>query len=222
MGIGWFIFLNIAKDNVRELLNTINGYYIDLTKLESWKSVLDTCEDEYRNDFIFEIIDPFASHTLNYPSLVKQKIIYAACMLSHQTSMLLDSTIQDCDLAEHRIKFDSLQKYSNQYNHINSLLTTLEQIDNQAFRDSTSNFRNLLHHRITPRIELGLSGLINRTVDGKSRVSYSLGGGSPLKLEDIIPSLHEQHQAGISAFEIFWTLVEEQVSIWERESPNTT
>ena len=59
-------------------------------------------------------------------------------------------------------------------------------------------------------------------VSGDGRVSYGLGGRSPLRLGEIIPALHEQHQASVSAFRIFWSLVEEQVSIWERESPNTT
>jgi len=222
MGPRWFIFHTMATDLVRELLNTINGYCTDVGKLESWNSVLDRCEGEYRNDFIFEIINPFASYTLNCVSIVKQRIIYAVCMLSHQTSMLKDGSIQDSDLVEHTIRFSSLQAYSGHYSHMSSLLSALNQIDNQSFRDSTQNYRNLYHHRIPPRFELGLSEFTNRVVNRDGRVSYGLGGRPPLRLGELIPVLHEQHQASISAFQIFWNLVEEQLSIWERESPNRT
>ena len=222
MGPRWLIFHSMAKDLVRELLNTINGFYTSLIKLDSWNTVLDRCEEDYRNDFIFEIISPFASYNLNYVSIGKQRIIYASCMLSHQTLMLIDPSIQDSDLVEHTININSLNAYSDRYNYIVPLLRALNQIDNQAFRDITSNYRNLYHHRIPPNFELGLSGFISRIVNGDGRVSYGLGGRQPLRLGELIPALYEQHQASVSTFQVFWNLVEEQVSIWEREAPNTT
>ena len=222
MGPRWLIFHSMAKDLVRELLNTINGCYTSLIRLDSWNSILDGCEEDYRNDFIFEIISPFASYNLNYVSIVKQRMIYASCMLSHQTSVLIDPSIQNSGLVEHRIRISSLNAYSDRYNYMSPLIRELNQIDNQEFRDITSNYRNLYHHRIPPNFELGLSGFINRIVNENGRVSYGLGGRPPLRLGKLIPVLHEQHQASVSAFQIFWNLVEEQVSIWGRESPNTT
>lgn len=222
MGPRWLIFHSMANDLVRELLNTINGFYTNLRKLDSWNTVLDRCEEDCRNDLIFEIISPFASYNLNYVAIGKQRIIYASCMLSHQTLMLIDPSIQDSDLVEHRININSLNSYSGRYNYIAPLMTALHQVDNQAFRDSTSNYRNLYHHRIPPNFELGLSGFINRIVNGDGRVSYGLGGRQPLRLGELIPAFYEQHQFSISAFQAFWNLVEEQVSIWEREEPNTT
>ncbi len=222
MGPRWFLFSYMGSNLVRELLNTINGYYTNLRKLESWNFVLAECKDELRNDFIFEIINPFASYTLNYVSIVKQRLIYAACMLSHQTAMLLDPSIQDSELLEHKITFKSLKNYSGNYRHMDLFSETLGQIDSPSFRDSTSNYRNLYHHRIPPRIELGLSGCANRTVDKNGKVSYGLGGKSPLKLVELIPLLHEQYHSSTLAFKKFWDLIEEQVSIWETKSPNTT
>ena len=174
MGPRWLIFHSMAKDLVRELLNTINGCYTSLIKLDSWNSVLDRCEEDYRNDFIFEIISPFASYNLNYVSIGKQRMIYASCLLSHQTSMFIDPSIQDRGHVEHRININSLNAYSDRYNYIEPLLRALYQIDNQAFRDITSNYRNLYHHRIPPNFELGLSGFINRIVNGNGRVSYGV------------------------------------------------
>ncbi|GBC61519.1 hypothetical protein DENIS_2481 [Desulfonema ishimotonii] len=212
----WPIFHAMAKDFIRELLNAINGYCTDLRKLESWNSVLERCENEYKFDFITEIINPFASYTLNYVSVIKQRMIYTACMLSHQTAMLLDPSIRDKDLVEHQIKFKSLKAYSDHYTHMNAFRKALKQIDSDSFRNRTSNFRNLYHHRIPPGFELGLSGSIKRVAERNKNVSYDFGGIQPLRIGELIPLLYEQYQANISAFQIFWDLVKEQVSIWEK------
>jgi hypothetical protein len=222
MGPRWLIFHMMSSDLVRELLNSINGYYTNLRRLESWNVVLNQCDEEYRNDFILDILNPAASVTVNYVSLVKQRLIYAGCMLSHQTTMLLDSTVQDSSLIEHRICFNTLQGYRDLFDSIDPLIDTLNRIDNQSFRESTSNFRNLYHHRIPPRFELGSSSLLNRMLHQNGRVSYGLGGNRPLRIGELIPILHDQHQACVEAFQTFWQLVSQQVSIWEREAPNTT
>jgi hypothetical protein len=222
MGGRWLIFHTMAKDLVRELLNTINGYYTNLRKLESWNLVLAQCDDEYRNDFIVEILNPAASITVNYVSVLKQRTIYAACMLSHQTSMLLDTSIQDNSLVEHRICLNTLRNYQNIFNHISPLMEALNRIDNQSFRQNTLNFRNLYQHRIPPRFELGRTGLINRIVSQNGDVSYGIGGRPPLEIRELIPILHEQHHESIQAFQLFWHLITEQVSLWQREAPNAT
>ena len=59
-------------------------------------------------------------------------------MLSHQTSMLIDPSIQDSAFVEHRININLLNAYSDRYDHIEPLLTALDRIDSQAFRDITS------------------------------------------------------------------------------------
>ena len=218
MGPRWFQYVMMIDGFGRELLNAINGYYTNLGKLEAWDSVLQTCSDDCRLNLIFEIINPFSTYVVNSVPMLRQRVIYVACMLCHQTHMLIDDTIYDGSLKERNIRASSLNRYKKIFSNINPFIKELKKIDNSSFREKTGEFRNLYHHRIPQKFELGLTGLINRIEHGDGKISYGIGGKQPLKISELIPILYNQHRACTNTFKALWNLIEEQITIFERKT----
>lgn len=222
MGPQWLIFHQLAKNFIRELLNANNQFFINIRKLEIWNEILNECHEEIKNDLIFEIICPLGSYVIGTPYIVKQRYIYSVVMLSHQTRMLQDPRIDDGSLNERQISINTVREYHDLFASMPQFIDILVQIDDDDFVRRTSNYRNLNQHRIPPRIEVGLGMTFNRFRINKSSVTYGLGGIQPLRLADIIPALYNQHQICVDTFYAVWSLIKEQVSIWEEIVPNNT
>jgi len=62
--------------------------------------------------------------------------------------------------------------------------------------------------------------MINRIESKNGKVSYGIGGQKPLSLKEMLPLLSDQHEKCTEAVEAFWELVQEMLSIWQRERPN--
>jgi len=222
MGPQWLIFYQLAENLIRELLNANNRFFTNIRKSEIWSEILNECSEELRNDLILEIISPLGSYVIGTPYIVKQRYIYAAVMLSHQTRMLQNPTIDDSSLNERNISINTVRAYRDSFESMPQFIDILVQIDDDDFVNITSNYRNLNQHRIPPRIEVGLGMTFNRFRNDDGSVSYGLGGIQPLRLTDIIPALYDQHQACVDTFHAIWSLIEGQVFIWEGIVPNNT
>ena len=222
MGPQWLIFHQLAENLIRELLNANNQFFTNIRKLSIWVDILNECPDELRNDLIFEIISPLGSYVIGTPYIIKQRYIYTAVMLSHQTQMLQNTDIRDSSLNERNININIVRRYRDSFESMPAFIDALNQIDDDDYTNATVNYRNLYHHRIPPRIEVGLGMTFNRFRNPDGSVYYGLGGMQPLRLTEILPALYEQHQACLDTFSSIWPLIGEQVSIWERIVPNET
>ena len=92
-------------------------------------------------------------------------------------------------------------------------LASLHKIDDKAYRQATSNYRNLASHSISPRLGLGVTRAVVRSVEqatqmtrqpdgtylptpiaGKMSVRYDFGGTEPLDMEDARAANLEQYR----------------------------
>jgi hypothetical protein len=220
-GSEWITFHSSTKELIKELLNTINQFYTDLKKLESWNYVLNKCEEVSRTDLILEIIDPLTSSIINSIYLIKQRFIYASCMLLHQTEMLMTPEMDDSKLSESEICYETLVSYRNSYSGFDAFTHQLTKIDDYSFRKRTLNYRNLFQHHIPPSVENGLSRQIYNVADENEHSSLSIGGVTPIHINNIMPILDQQHHACTDTFGAFWGLVSEQVLMWKILRPNS-
>ena len=220
-GSPWITFHSLAKELIKELLNTINQFYTDLKKLESWNHVLNECDEVCRTDLILEIIDPLTSSIINSIYLIKQRFIFASCMLLHQTEMLVNLEIEDSKLNESEICYETLTSYRNSYSGFDAFTHQLSRIDDYNFRKRTSNYRNLFQHHIPPNIENVSSRPLNMMTDESELSSHSIGGVTPLHINNIMPILDDQHQTCTLIFKAFWGLISEQVLMWKILRPST-
>ncbi|GMT47731.1 MAG: hypothetical protein IEMM0007_1297 [bacterium] len=221
-GPQWLIFHQLAENFIRELLNANNQFLTNIRKLEIWIEILNECHEEIKNDLIFEIISPLGSYVIGTPYIVKQRYIYSAVMITHQTRMLQDPTINDGSLKERKIGINTVKGYRDSFSSMPQFTDILVQIDNDDFVNVTSNYRNLNQHRIPPRIEVGLGMTFNRFRASDGSVSYGLGGTQALRLTDIIPTLYNQHQFCNDTFYAIWSFINEQVLVWKEIRPNNT
>lgn len=102
------------------------------------------------------------------------------------------------------------------------LLSDLKRLDDNQYKIATSNYRNLSSHTIGPRIALGVTRPVTRTVTqrttlvlqhdgtskvepvpGKAVVSYGIGGTPPLDPEDARVLNLQQFEIARKCFEDF-------------------
>ena len=162
MGPQWLIFHQLAENFIRELLNANNQFFTNIRKLSIWVDILNECPDELRNELIFEIVSPLGSYVIGTPYIIKQRYIYAAVMLSHQTQMQQNLDIRDSSLNERNINMNTVRRYRDSFESMPAFIDMLNQIDYGDYINITANYRNLNHHRIPPRIEVGLGMTFNR------------------------------------------------------------
>ena len=226
-GPEWFLFASQAKEFIREIFNSINQFYSQLIRLEAWSNVLEEYEGQKRFNIVVEIIEPFASYLINSVYMIKERIAFVTSSLLHHTSCLFDTEWKDADFKGGKFYFVQVygfikkyKEYTGSADKADKLRCCLDQVDDEAFRETTKEFRGRFHHMIPPNIEVGLSGMINRIEDKNGKISYGIGGQKPLCLKDILPQLNDQHEKCSEAFRAFWELLQEMLDVWQSERPN--
>jgi hypothetical protein len=91
----------------------------------------------------------------------------------------------------------------------------LNEINNQQFKDKTCEFRDRRYHRLPPKIEMGLSSIVTRIDIPGVGIQYALGGQLPLRIADLIPLLLSEQEKCVSAFDLLWSLTNEQLKEWQ-------
>ncbi|MBW1735045.1 MAG: hypothetical protein JRJ71_11785 [Deltaproteobacteria bacterium] len=226
-GPEWFIFASQAKELVREILNSANQFYSQIIRLGAWAEVLEEYEGLERFNIVAEIIEPFASHIINSVYMIKGRMAFVTSILLHHTFCLFEQEWKDTDFKGNKFYFVQVygqlkkyKEYTGSSDTSDKLHSCLDQIDDEAFREATKEFRGRFQHMIPPNIEVGLSGLVNRMESKDGKVSYGIGGQKPLSLKDVLPHLTTQHDRCVEAFKVFWELMQEMLEIWKQERPN--
>lgn len=226
-GPEWFLFASQAKELVREILNSVNQFYSQIIRLGAWSEVLEEYDGQEKFNIVVEIIEPFASHIINSVYMIKGRIAFVTSSLFHHTFCLFDTEWKDTDFKESKFYFVQVYGYLKKFKEYTGssdttykLRSCLDQIDDEAFREITREFRGRFQHMIPPNIEIGLSGLVNRIEGKNGKISYGIGGQKPLSLNEILPALHDQHEKCSEASKAFGELFQEMLDIWKRERPN--
>ncbi|MBL4708250.1 MAG: hypothetical protein JKY48_07415 [Flavobacteriales bacterium] len=199
-------------EHAPEISNSINDLRRYIFSLDAWSERLSHHDDNTdKFKLIVEFINPIATLSINLPYVIRSQFIYSTAHLSHQANQSKDKNWKDEFPLDSKVCFSTADKYGTSWKSYGKLKTTLETIANKEYISDTYNFRNLYNHRFPPRIELGQSGFVTRNVADKRQVSYGLGETKPLKLEQIVPLLKNQHAQLLRAFELYQKLIEEQI-----------
>jgi len=208
--IEWAAYSQFMQEHTSELSNSINEFWRYLGSLLAWQKVIQTLEGEELHRAIIEHVTPIATLALLMPYAIRSRFIYSIAHLSHQANQLKMEKWSDDLPIDSEIYFKQADEYGGKWNSYAKLKLALEKIANKEYSSNTHDFRNRFNHRYSPRIELGLTGLVTRIVSEEGKVSYGFGETQPLLIKDISKLLNAQHSHCIDAYGKYQDLVNEQ------------
>ena len=201
-GLWDFAFRTELRDLVRQLINSLNEWRYILARLQAWEIVLERHDDRARIQLLLEFVHPLAENQLNMPYRIKQAMIFTAYRaLDHLHR-------SEAPLNEEKINFKALNRRAAGRYSAEALMTALGELDSEALRKATANFRHRHHHGFPPDIEVGVLPTVRRLVreDG---IGFGFGWLEPLTLRVILPEHEAELRRAVAAFEQLWALVRE-------------
>jgi hypothetical protein len=173
----------------------------------AWEKVLAGLDQDEKYDVVIEFVSPLATLALNMPYVIRSRFIYSVAHLSHQANRTKkDEWIDDLPV-DSKIYFEAANNFGKLWKKYSKLKVALEKIANKAYGESTHDFRNKYNHRYSPRIEIGLTGLVTRIVNSTGSVTYGFGQIDPLLLKDVNPLLLDQYSLCLAAHKNYQALI---------------
>ncbi len=232
----------IACD-LRELTNLLNHWQSALHRWHAWNDVLSGLKDESAWDLRHEFLESLAHDCLLRPSSVRDALVAVATAALHQVRLSLPGQYRDYlegdpvkpdDKPKHlsrRRKEEQLARLASVWPEASAFLAALAVLDSKAYRSATSDYRNLTSHAIGPRLGLGHTRTVTRTVGqatkteeqgdgtvrevlipGKMAVWYGYGGTPPLNLDEARLKNLEQFAAARASYGEYLRLLEAAVA----------
>jgi len=166
----WIAFTNMLEEHAIGISNSINEFLRYINSLEAWGNIIKNKEKNDKLEIIIEFIIPIATLVLNMPFVIRERLIYSAVHLSHQSNYTKGINWGNEDVIENEISFNVADKICFRWNAYYKLKKSLEIIASNKYREDTKDFRNKYHHRYSLGIELGNTEFIKKIGENK----YSL------------------------------------------------
>jgi hypothetical protein len=198
-----YAYRYLLSDLVPELINTLNGWQLDLLRLRAWASVLERYDDQERLELREEFIGATAEVALNTPYRLKQALIFTAYKALEFRQLASQPSLDEVMISMRRLKQIVADRGTGK-----TILTGLGTLDTVTLREATKNFRNLYHHRVAPGIVLGMRSTVTRIANERG-TGFGFGGMQALALNDLLPLLQAEHDRAVPVFEQLWVLVRE-------------
>lgn len=210
--ITWMPYSQMFDEFAGEIANAMNKLTGDTHKLAAWRDAIASLSQQQQFDAEVEFVDSLATVALNLPYVIRSRLLFATAHLCHQANRALQGrTWKDDFPLDTEVYFETADTYGTTWRRYGKLKQRLERIAAKDYQAATFDFRNAYNHRFSPRIVLGLSNIVTRTVDKASgAVSYGFGGTPALTLPVVVSVLEEQCRRCYAAFEAFQKLVQEQ------------
>lgn len=227
----------LIEGELRELTNNLNAWLGALRRWHAWQAVMrDYSEGECR-ELEHEFVTPLATYCLFQPSALRDMITFVVANGMHQVLMSVDPTYPDRLQLDQdpweKPSYPTRRKKEKQLADIitrwpigKTLLTTLGKLDDQNNRLATSDFRNRASHNIAPRLSIGVTQTVTRTVEQATRmesigdgyfdkipipnktcVCYGFGGTEPLDLNHVREINEQQFDVAVACFEHYINLL---------------
>lgn len=203
----------IACD-LRELTNLVNRWQTLLHRWHAWNRVAALHDEDQAWELHHEFLEALVHDCLLRPSSMRDAFTSVATNALHQVRCTLgdgysdrldgDPTAPDsAPLHLSRAKKEQrLTKIASIWPESNSFLSALRSLNDARYRQGTSDYRNLTSHAIGPRLGVGITRTVTRTVKqatemkedidgffrettipGRMAVCYAFGGTEPLNYE---------------------------------------
>jgi hypothetical protein len=209
-------YSQMLSEHSQELSNSINELYRFIVNLKTWDQILHNLDEDFKYRLIIEMIDPFATLSINLVYVIRSRFIYSTAHLCHQANMVKFRSKWKDDLPDdEEIYFQHADKVGSSWQEYSKLKLALEKVGNKKFTEATKDFRNKYNHRYSPSIEIGHTEFIKRKV-GVGQVSYGMGHTEPLKLAFLVPLLSEQYVLFLRAYDYYKKLVFAHITVIEK------
>lgn len=224
--VQWYPFGGImVKDELRELINGLNEWYGSLRKWDAWNAVLASYDDVTDAWAIrMEFLEGTAHRCLYKPSSMRDIFTLLATNSMHQACLASDPQYKDSlpsdppDLTKpHYLTRGKKERFLAQQiksaPNSKRFLDALFKLDDADYRKQTSDYRNRTSHAIGPRMGIGITNTVTRSivqatvlqeqpdktfqlidVPGKINVQYGFGGTEPLDMVEALKANRDQYE----------------------------
>ena len=206
----------VARD-LRELTNLLNRWLYSLKRWHVWNQIISQHDEDTAWALRGEFLDAFARECLLKPSALRDILTSVATSALHEARLSSDLAYRDHLEGDPTSPTDKprpltrgrkearLRTIANKWPEGEALLEAICRMDSDAHKDATSDYRNLSSHTLGPRLGLGTTRTVTRTVEqatklekgsdgffrqvlipGKMCVSYGFGGTLPLDLDAVL------------------------------------
>lgn len=222
----------MVEDELRELTNILNDWQGSMLRWRAWNEALRTFPEEQAWELRTEFVEARARQCLLMPSAVRESIVFTATNAIHQVKLALGNGYHDhldgepkapgkrAGILSRGQREKRLERLLEPWAAGASFMALVRRIDDATFRKSTFNYRNRFSHDIAPRLAVGFTRLVTRSVQqaeeltpqadgsflltpvpGKLAVSYSLGGTPPLDMAEAWAATFEQYLLARNCFQ---------------------
>lgn len=204
----------MVKDELREITNNLNHWHGSLRRWQAWNTIIQPYDTDDAWELRREFLEALAHHCLLTPSSIRDTLTFVATNSIHQVRLMASKGYRDylegdpknpSEKPRHltrRQKEKRLGDLISISSGAREFMASLRKIDDEAYRNVTSDYRNRNTHSIGPRLGIGITSTIVRSVKqattmskqpdgtymptpipGKMSVSYGFGGTEPLDME---------------------------------------
>ena len=233
----------MVKDELREATNNLNGWQGALRRWHAWNHAESELGEQEEWDLRVEFVEAVAHQCLLMPSAIRDCIVFVATNAFHQVRLAAESGYRDWlegDPDEpgqppkhlnRRKRELRLSRLLAPWPESKQLINMIARIDDAPYRLATRDYRNRSSHSIGPRLGIGYTRTVTRSVlpateltsrsDGafthvqvpaKLSVAYSFGGTPPLKMEDARLANLEQYLRARQTFECYRAILASAIS----------
>lgn len=232
----------MVTDEFREITNIINHWHGLLLRWHAWNKAIAGYKEDEAWTLRREFLESLAHHCLLSPSAARDTLTFVATNSIHQLRLALGNGYKDRLIGDAEPgkkprhltrtgKEQRLKSLLSPWSEGGALVAAIEAIDDRAYRVATSDYRNRSSHAIGPRLALGHTQSVTRSVVpathlkqqpdgtykdeailGKMSVRYGVGGTPPLDMEQARKNNLAQYFRARGAFETYRNLLFSQMS----------
>jgi len=204
----------MVKDELREITNNLNHWHGSLRRWQAWNTVIQLYGADEAWELRREFLEARAHHCLLTPSSIRDTLTFVVTNSMHQVRLMASKGYRDYLEGDpenpsekpkplnRRQKEKRLARLISIWPDAPEFMASLRKINDEAYRNVTSDYRNQNTHSIGPRLGIGITRTVIRSVaqatmmskqpdgtymptlvPGKMSVSYGLGGTEPLDME---------------------------------------
>ncbi len=157
----------MVECDLRELTNLLNRWLYSLKRWHAWNQIISQHDEDTAWALRSEFLDAFARECLLKPSALRDIFTSVATSALHQARLSSDPAYRDHLKGDPASPIDKprplnrpqkearLRTIANKWSEGEALLEAICRMDSDAYKDATSDYRNLSSHTIGPRFGLG-------------------------------------------------------------------
>lgn len=226
-------FGDMVQNELCELINRLNSWQELLLRWQAWNSVINAYNEEDEAwKLRAEFLETLVHYCLFQPSAIRDNFTFVATNAMHQIRLMTDTSYKDYlefdpKTPNEKTNYLTRNKKEKRLDKIISIwpdsihfMTSLRKINNYAYQQETSDYRNTTSHSLGPRLGIGFICSVERSIvqttemtkqpDGKYRLipvpknmslEYSYKQIAPLHMEKVRASNLEQYRYARNCFE---------------------